>query len=289
MAICIPVCGLVHSRMQHGVPEADFEGVFVEQNFEETGPGGRTVEYVPGGSRLRLTYANRGAFASAALAHRLHEFDAPVGAMRRGLGAVVPLGALALFTWSELETAVCGTPTVDVGLLRSVAVYEGCGAGEPHVVLFWAMLEAFSQVERREFLRFVWGRTRLPLSAAEFSRKFTIARFSKPLSHLPEVHTCFFKLDLPAYPSAEVMAAKFRLAIGSCTTVDGDFGARDVSTEGDALDTSESADEAGAPARPPEAPPREGGDGGREAFNVMLTAELARVMAAATRGGDDTA
>lgn len=33
---------------------------------------------------------------------------------------------------------------------------------------FWEVLEAFSPLERSLFLRFVWGRTRLPRNIADF-------------------------------------------------------------------------------------------------------------------------
>jgi hypothetical protein len=32
----------------------------------------------------------------------------------------------------------------------------------PHVQFFWDVLEEFNQTQRRAFLRFVWGRERLP-------------------------------------------------------------------------------------------------------------------------------
>ncbi len=36
------------------------------------------------------------------------------------------------------------------------------------VAWFWAVMEEFSTTERSLFLRFVWGRTRLPRSIADF-------------------------------------------------------------------------------------------------------------------------
>lgn len=131
---------------------------------------------------------------------------AQVSAIRRGLGAVVPLRALSLFSWDEVATFVCGCAEVrasnhhqlpcfvhtdwshcgprgcqvDVDLLYSVATYEGCSRDDRHVQLFWGVLRSFTHEERSLFLRFVWGRSRLPLTAAEFSRPFKIQRFSKP-------------------------------------------------------------------------------------------------------------
>lgn len=60
-----------------------------------------------------------------ALDYRLHEFDAQVAAVREGLSKVVPVPLLALFSGSELETMVCGSPDIQIGLLKSVATYKG--------------------------------------------------------------------------------------------------------------------------------------------------------------------
>ena len=35
----------------------------------------------------------------------------------------------------------------------------------PHIKMFWEVLESFSQADRRLFLRFAWGRERLPLES----------------------------------------------------------------------------------------------------------------------------
>jgi hypothetical protein len=48
------------------------------------------------------------------------------------------------------------------------------------VLMFWDVLESFTQEERRLFLQFVWGRTTLP-STTDHNTIFTIARFYDPL------------------------------------------------------------------------------------------------------------
>lgn len=63
---------------------------------------------------------------------------------------------------------VCGSPEIPLALLKSVTTYKGV---EPHSSLvrwFWEVMEEYSHVERSLFLRFVWGRTRLPRTLADF-------------------------------------------------------------------------------------------------------------------------
>ena len=116
----------------------------------------------------RVTADNRAEYVRLALHHRLHEFDTAVAAVREGLARVVPVPLFSLFTGYELETMVCGSPDIPVHLLRSVATYKGVESSAPLVSWFWEVMEEFSLAERSLFLRFVWGRTRLPRSIADF-------------------------------------------------------------------------------------------------------------------------
>ena len=63
---------------------------------------------------------------------------------------------------------VCGSPDIPLNLLKSVATYKGIDAAAPLVQWFWEVMEEFSNSERSLFLRFVWGRTRLPRTIADF-------------------------------------------------------------------------------------------------------------------------
>lgn len=68
---------------------------------------------------------------------------------------------------------------------------------------FWEVMEEFTNQERSLFLRFVWGRTRLPRTIADFrGRDFVIQildKYTPPDHFLPESYTCFFLLKMPRY------------------------------------------------------------------------------------------
>jgi E3 ubiquitin-protein ligase HERC2 len=110
--------------------------------------------------------------------YRLHEFDDAVAAVREGMSRVVPVPLLSLFTGLELETMVCGSPDIPLGLLKSVATYKGIDPTAPLIRWFWEVMEEFSNQERSLFLRFVWGRTRLPRTISDFrGRDFVVQVF----------------------------------------------------------------------------------------------------------------
>lgn len=98
---------------------------------------------------------------------------------------------------------VCGSPEIPLGLLKSVASYKGVDATSSLVQWFWEVMEEFSNHERSLFLRFVWGRTRLPRTIADFrGRDFVLQvldKYNPPDHFLPESYTCFFLLKMPRY------------------------------------------------------------------------------------------
>ena len=143
---------------------------------------------------------------------------------------------------------ICGPQHVDIALLRRCTEYgseadRSIGVESPEVQIFWDALESFDEAQRQAFLRFVWGRSRLPRRAADFQQPFNIRRMplaaeaeakaeageeegkredgtrgpgaagdreSKQQQQqqqlpllLPKAFTCFFRLDLPGYISVE--------------------------------------------------------------------------------------
>jgi E3 ubiquitin-protein ligase HERC2 len=115
----------------------------------------------------------------------LGEFDRQVAAIREGMAEVIPVPLLSLFTGVEIETMVCGSPDIPLDLLKSVTTYKGIDPSAALIKWFWQTLEQFSNTERSLFLRFVWGRTRLPRTIADFrGRDFVIQVYSKCIFHL---------------------------------------------------------------------------------------------------------
>ena len=193
---------------------------------------GHTVQdLVPCGRRIPVTFANARRFAQLAAKARLSESLRQIDAVRAGLGDVVPVSALKLFTWRELEQRVCGKPTVDIPLLRRHTVFgSGVEQGAKYIENFWRVLADFSQEERRRFVKFAWGQERLPATDAEFkqSRVRMLIKDSRlqrgvPCDNaFPRADTCFFNIELPRYSSQEVMRRQLTTVINMDWGLDGD-------------------------------------------------------------------
>lgn len=89
---------------------------------------------------------------------------------------------------------MCACAVVFVVCVR-LTVYEGCQESDPWVRSFWSVVcDRFDDDERAALIRFAWGRSRLPLVASEFERRFKLQRLhvrtgASPDDYLPVAHT----------------------------------------------------------------------------------------------------
>ena len=117
----------------------------------------------------------------------------------------VPRRVLTLLTWKEMELLTCGSPKIDIALWRQHTRYEGFTESDDTVQLFWKALEQFSDEQRSDFVRFAWGRSRLPRGKWAQPFKITKKGGRDACQSLPVAHTCFFSVELPPYTSLEQM------------------------------------------------------------------------------------
>ncbi|RLN43860.1 hypothetical protein BBI17_001226 [Phytophthora kernoviae] len=190
---CFQVVDTIANLAAHGITEAMFDEI-VDASFTVLSSTCETVELVPGGRHLHVTWEDRDDYARAIETYRLNEYAPVCRDVSRGLATILPAPTLGLFSWHELRTLVCGKASVDVALLRRRTIYgDGCQATDPHIAYFWDVLTAFSDEQKSSFLRFVWGRSRLPTHAADFTQDFKISGLPKAAGradmYLPIAHT----------------------------------------------------------------------------------------------------
>jgi len=166
-------------------------------------------------------------------AYRLSEFKTQVEAIRKGMATVVPVQLLPLFTWRQLELTVCGSHEVNVNLLRDNTKYKGYTTSDKQIKWLWEILEEFSSKERELFLRFAWGRSRLPLTNEDFHQKMVVMEARGDDNSLPLSHTCFFQFELPRYSNKQSMQQKMLYAITECHAIDTDFAAQAIDWDAD--------------------------------------------------------
>jgi len=198
--------------------------LLVAENFTTQLSNNETVELKKDGSNTAVSFATRAEFVELSIRARLHEANKQIRSMQKGLNAVVPIRMLTLFSWYDLEVMVCGNPTIDIEMLYRHTLYSSAlNSTHPLVAFLFETLRSFNSEERQMFLRFVWGRNRLPASDADWTQQFTVNTLASDEKALPIAHTCFFSIDLPPYSTAETLRNKLLYAIYNCTAIDVDF------------------------------------------------------------------
>jgi len=158
---------MVKDTRAHGVklsPEA-FDAA-VDETFSTYLANGQAVELCPGGKEMAVTHANHKEYLDLVTKVRLAEVEKHVEWIRAGVEHVIPLPVLAFLTWEEVELRACGPKDVNTDALKAISEYN-VGADNKHIKWFWQMFEAFPQKSRREYLKFVWGRSKLPVDTSD--------------------------------------------------------------------------------------------------------------------------
>jgi hypothetical protein len=154
------------------------------QTFTTTSTLGEEVPLLQSGADVVVTWENRLHYAELLQQFKLNEFSHSINLIINGIESVIPRHYLMLFTAEEAEARVCGLKNIDVTWLRQHTKYNMVDPSSPHIKLFWKVLGSFTEEQKRLFLRFVSGRSRLPDSITAKEVPFVINRFLK-VPHLP--------------------------------------------------------------------------------------------------------
>lgn len=197
-----------------GVKETDADHTLAGETFTVLSASGNLVELVGNGVETEVSPADAHTFVKLAVQFRLHEFDAALEALRRGFTDVVPQRVLSLCSAAELEVLTCGDPVIDVELLKAKTTYHGYHQNDRTCKHFWAVMRSLPNEDRSRFIRFVWGRSRLPKpSEWSSSEPFKFTKKSGGDGALPIAHTCFRQLECPAYSSEDIMRQRLMTAM----------------------------------------------------------------------------
>jgi len=116
---------------------------------------------------------------------------------------------------------VCGDAAVDIENLYRNTKYDTqkyFHEQHPVVLNFWRVMRELSPEQKRNFVRFAWGRSRLPrgkwpMQANGQQVRFTIIPRRGHFTGIPLSHTCFFMIELPEYRDLASLRKGLMLAI----------------------------------------------------------------------------
>ncbi|KAI1374401.1 hypothetical protein F4677DRAFT_166501 [Hypoxylon crocopeplum] len=176
------------------------------------------------GEDMPVTNANRPLYISYVVNHRLvAQPYRQTRAFLKGLGALIDPAWLSMFNQSELQHLVGGDSSeIDVDDLRRNTQYSGLyalgddGIEHPTIQMFWQVMQAFKDSERREVLKYVTSTPRAPLLGfSQLSPHFSIRDGGTDENRLPSTSTCVNLLKLPRYSSKKTLKSKLLYAIQS--------------------------------------------------------------------------
>ncbi|KAH8253412.1 hypothetical protein KR032_005476 [Drosophila birchii] len=201
----------------------DYTGDVSELNLDFTVASsslGQTqiVELKPQGQTIPVTNSNRIEYLQLIADYKLNvQIRRHCNAFRKGLSNVLPIEWLYMFSNKELQILISGAEIpIDLEDLKKHCKYGGEFTPEhPSIVAFWAALEGFDDMQRRNLLRFVTSCSRPPLLGFKDLDPPFLIQNAGDMERLPTASTCTNLLKLPPFNSVEQMREKLLYAIQS--------------------------------------------------------------------------
>jgi len=202
-----------------GIDTDSFADTFPDLKYVAEDSAHQVRELMQGGSERLVGFKDAPRYADLMLELRLNESERQLSVLRAGIQEVAKPNSWALWPSSMLEERIVGVTHIDIDLLKRKASYDGFSVQSPSVKHFWTALESFSHAELRQFLHFVWGRSRLPPEGSDkWGGGFKLSKASRT-DMLPLAHTCFFQLELPEYATEELMRDRLLFAVTNCRSM----------------------------------------------------------------------
>lgn len=188
-------------------------------------PGDQTWELVPDGANKLVTSENLREYVSLVADALMGSGVQPqFDAFTRGFDAIFPMRYLTYFSVEELDSLLCGSmqdehPWDRSTILENSKFDHGYSASSKAVTYLVEVLTELNPEQRRKFLKFATGSTRLPPRGfKDMNPKLTFVRkevdaSSSPDEYMPSVNTCFGYLKLPEYTSKEILKKRLLFAI----------------------------------------------------------------------------
>ncbi|XP_075248392.1 E3 ubiquitin-protein ligase Itchy homolog [Convolutriloba macropyga] len=187
--------------------------------FEDLGQV-KEEELKPGGQDIDVNEGNKREYISLLIDARVNKgVKDQAKAFLKGFEEIVSPSWLKPFDERELEVMLCGVKLIDIEDWQHNTVYRTYSRTDPQIVWFWDFIREINNDERVRLLQFVTGTCRLPiggfkdLMGTSGPKRFCIEKMGDDQNRLPKSHTCFNRLDLPAYESYDLLKEKLLFAV----------------------------------------------------------------------------
>lgn len=210
--------------------QSGFDEVF--EIFHKNNGKFESYELKPDGRNIKIVQTNKDEYLELSIDFYTKQIIvSQLTAFLEGFYKVIPLEILQVFEINELEMIIYGTPLINLEDWKTNSIYKGAYYSNHQIIQwFWEIISGFSQEELAKILQFCTGSSRTPIDGFRnlMSNRGKIAKFCIESSKFskensfPKGHTCFNRLELPMYPSKEVLKEKLVFLVKS--DLEGVFG-----------------------------------------------------------------
>ena len=180
----------------------------------------KIIDLIENGRDIAVTQENKSDYVTKVVEYKLStSVSEQMSNLLQGFYSIIPKKLITIFNAKELELLVSGLPDIDVLDWKNNTQYINYTASSREIGYFWRAVRSFSKEEKAKLLQFVTGTSKVPLNGfkdlagVNGVSKFSIHKDYGATDRLPQSHTCFNQLDLPAYESYEMLRRALLLAI----------------------------------------------------------------------------
>uniref|UniRef100_F1KTV1 E3 ubiquitin-protein ligase HERC4 n=2 Tax=Ascaris suum TaxID=6253 RepID=F1KTV1_ASCSU len=176
----------------------------------------KEVELKENGAQIAVTQENKAEFVRLYVAKRLEEGnDGEIAKQLKsfdaGFRTVIHSRILQFFQPQELMEMIIGNENYDWSVFRKNTEYKGVYYADHEAIrCFWDVFFEFSLDQKKKFLQFLMGTTRIPLQGMS-AVKMTVQPCDE--MSIPVAHTCFNLLDLPPITDREEMRRRLLICL----------------------------------------------------------------------------
>lgn len=204
---------LIYLREYNGdISDLGLDFTTVNNDLGET----RIMDLKPNGANIPVTNENRLEYIQRLADVKLNsQLKRQCTAFRDGINSVVPITWLKLFSHTELQVIIGGdTQEIDVSDLCAHTAYGGdFTVDHPTITIFWNIVHRFTEVQKKQLLKFVTSCSRPPLLGfKELNPPFCI-QSSGIENRMPTASTCLNLLKIPIITDEETLRNKLLSAI----------------------------------------------------------------------------
>jgi len=214
--------------IEEGKSEEDIKSIEVDGAkvddlcFDFTLPGYPEIELIPDGEKVSVTINNLEEYIIKIIDYTLCcGISKQIKAYREGFNKVFLITDLQIFEVKELLQMVCSNEEdwSKETLMKTIKADHGYSMKSQSVINLIEVMSEMDKDEKREFLEFITGTSRLPLGGFKnLNPPFTVvckttSSDENPDDFLPSVMTCANYLKLPDYKNKEILKERLTTAI----------------------------------------------------------------------------